>query len=119
MFRRIVASLLIAESLFAGVRVAGLLPALAGYDAVAILLILARGLLGAAQFTGGWMLAINRPPGAALAGTALPAAAVLTIFDVGLSLAPTGIYPWWRWQFTVAYGVYALVAAWYCRHRWK
>ena len=38
--------------------------------------------------------------------------AVLTIFDVGLRLAPSSIYYWYRWQVTAAYGLYAVTAVW-------
>ena len=38
-------------------------------------------------------------------GKAHPAA------DVGLGLAPTSIYPWYRWHVTAAYGLFALGAA--------
>lgn len=108
---RLIAFLLIAESLFGALRFAELLSQLRIYDAVAIALILARGLLGALQFVGGWQLANRRPAGPALARAALISGAVLTILDVGLNLAPTGIYYWYRWHVTAAYFVYAIVAA--------
>jgi hypothetical protein len=108
---RLLASLLIAESMFGGLRVAGLIPRLEGYDAVAVALILARGLLHALQFVSGWLLASRRPQGLALAPWAFLAAAILTLFDVGLGLAPTSIYPWMRWRVTAAYAVYAIAAA--------
>jgi hypothetical protein len=110
--RRLIAFALIAESLFAALYVANILPQLAIYDPLAIALVITRGALGALQFTAGWQLANRRPQGAALARWALVAAAVLTIFDVGLNLAPTSIYPWYRWHVTTAYGAYALAAVW-------
>lgn len=108
---RLLAFLLIAEALFGGVRVAGLLPRLPGYDVVAIALILARGLLGALQFTGGWLLATHRPQGPVIARSAFLGGALLTVFDVGLGLAPTSIYAWLRWQVTAVYAAYAIAAA--------
>ncbi len=72
---RLLASLLIAESLFGALRVAGLLSRLSGYDNVAVALILARGLLGALQFISGWLLANRRPQGFALAPWAFVASA--------------------------------------------
>jgi hypothetical protein len=107
---RLLATLLIAESMFGALRVAGLVPRLAGYDDVAIVLILARGLLGPLQFASGWLLATRRPQGFALAPWALALGAAITVFDVGLGLAPTAVYPWWRWQVTLAYAAYALGA---------
>jgi hypothetical protein len=73
-------------------------------------LILARGLLGALQFAGGWMLANRRPAGVVIARWALLAGAALTVLDVGFRLAPTNIYYWYRWQATAAYCIYALAA---------
>ena len=114
---RIIAFLLIAESLFCALRVAELLPQLAAYDVVAVTLILARGLLGAAQFVSGWLLANRRPQGFAMAPYALVAGAALTCLDVGFNLAPTSVYYWLRWQVTGAYAVYAVGAALYLRRR--
>ena len=105
MLTRLLAFILIAESLFGALRVAGLLPVLAAHDAIAALLIVLRGLLGAWQFIGGWLLASNQPQGLALARGAFLAGAILTPFDVGLGLAPTSIYPWYRWHVTAAYTV--------------
>ena len=109
---RIIAFLLIAESMFGALRLSVLLAQLGIYDALAIGLILARGALGVVQFTGGWLLANHRPAGAMFARWALAGGAILTIFDVGLQLAPTSIYHWYRWQVTGAYAVYALAAIW-------
>lgn len=117
MVTRLLAFLLIAESLFGVLRVAGLLPLLPGHDAIAIALILARGLLGALQFAGGWMLATRRPQGFALARWAFLGGAILTPFDVGLGLAPTSIYAWLRWQVTAAYVAYAIGAYLFLRSR--
>ena len=86
---RAVAFLLIAEAMFGALRLSVLLSQLGIYDALAIVLILARGALGVLQFTGGWLVANHRPPGVVFARWALVAGAVLTIFDVGLQLAPT------------------------------
>lgn len=107
MLWRLLAFCLIAESLFSAMRVAGFVGRLGGYDAVAVMLILLRGPLAALQFYGGWQLAQRRPQGPPLARAGLATAAVLTIFDVGLGLAPTNVYPWWRMEVTIAYVVYA------------
>ena len=107
---RVIAFCLIAESMFGALRLSVLLAQLGIYDALAIALILARGALGVLQFTGGWLLANHRPAGALFARWALVGGAVLTIFDVGLQLAPTSIYHWYRWHVTGAYAVYAVAA---------
>lgn len=109
---RAVAFLLIAEALFGALRLSMLLPQLGIYDPVAIVLIFARGALGALQFAAGWLLANKRPAGPVIARWALVAGAVLTVFDVGLRLAPSSIYSWYRWQVTAAYAAYAAAAVW-------
>ena len=106
--RFLLAAFLIVESIFNALYVAGLLRVLSIYDVVAIVLIFARGMTGALQFTGGWTLVTGRPAGAALARLALIVAAVLTTLDVGFNLAPTSVYPWWRWQVAIGYWVYAV-----------
>ena len=80
---RLLASLLIAESMFGALRVAGLVSQLQGHDAIAVALIVARGLLCALQFVGGWLLANRRPQGFALAPWAFVTAALLTLAALG------------------------------------
>ena len=106
---RVIAFLLIAESMLTAARLAAFLPSIAVYDGVALLLIVLRGLLAPLQFAGGWFVASKRPQGRPLATAALALGAVLTVFDVGLGLAPSPVYPWWRWQATAFYAIYALV----------
>src|SRR5262245_12491290 len=112
---RLVAFALIAEALFGALYLSNYLTYLAGYDPIAIALILLRGLLGAIQFAGGWMLANRRPTGAVLARWALIGGAILTILIVGFNLAPTSVYHWYRWQFCAAYCGYAALAIWTLR----
>jgi hypothetical protein len=38
---------------------------------------------------------------------AIVCATVWVLLAVGFNLAPTSVYPWWRWQVTAAYGLYA------------
>ena len=104
---RLIAFLLILEAMFAGLYVVNQLDQLGMNGSVALTLILARGLAGALQFAGGWLLATRRPPGAVLAQWGLAAGAVITILGVGFNLAPTSIYHWLRWQVTGIYCVYA------------
>src|SRR5436190_24103729 len=86
---RLVAFALIAESMFGALRMATLISQLGTYDWVAVALILLRGMLGALQFAGGWLLASRRPQGFVLSSWAFAAAALITPFDVGMGLAPT------------------------------
>jgi hypothetical protein len=107
---RLIAFLLIAESLFGALYVSSLIAYVGSYDGVAIALILGRGLLGALQFIAGWLLANRRPAGSVLARFALVAGAVHVILSLGFNLAPTDIYYWYRWHVTAAYCAYALIA---------
>ena len=104
---RVIALLLIAESLVGALNFTQLISQIGIYAPLTIALILLRAVVNAFLFVGGWTLANRRPQGPALARYALIASAVLTLFDVGLNLAPTMVYPWWRWQVTAAYLVYA------------
>ena len=108
---RLIAFLLLAESLFGALNFTQLLPQLSIYTPLTIALILLRALVNAFLFVGGWTLANNRPQGPALARYALLTSALLTVFDVGLNLAPSNIYYWFRWQVTAAYCTYAVVAS--------
>ena len=112
---RLVAFLLIAEAIVNGLSVATLISALPGHDTSVVIFVLLRGLVSALQFAGGWSLAQRRPSGIALAQVALLAGAVLTLFDVGLNLAPTNVPYWYRWHWTTIYCVYAVAALWYLR----
>ena len=94
--------------MFAGLYIADLLGQLQIYDSIAIALIVARGLLGAVQFAGGWLIATHRPAGPLLAQWGLAGGALVTLLGVGFGLAPTSIYHWLRWQATGAYVAYAV-----------
>jgi hypothetical protein len=107
---RLLAFALIFEAMFAGLYVANALAQLGIYDTVAVSLIIARGLLGAVQFAGGWILATGRPQGVVLAQWGLAGGAIVTILGVGFNLAPTSIYHWLRWHATAVYVAYAIAA---------
>jgi hypothetical protein len=109
---RLIAFCLIAESLFGALNFTQLISQIAIYAPLTIGLILLRAVVNAFLFVGGWTLANRRPQGPALARYALAASAVLTLFDLGFNLAPTMVYPWWRWQVTGGYLVYAATCIW-------
>jgi hypothetical protein len=109
------AVLLSIEGLGSGVWVAGLLPSLPGRNAIAVVLVLARGLVGAMQFAGGWMLLTRRLPASSFAQAAFIASAVLATLESGFRLAPTNLEPTYRWIWVGVYCVYALGMAWYVR----
>lgn len=115
--RRIVSYALVFESFLAVLYLSQLISALPGHDASVIGLVVMRGFVGALQFAAGWMLSSNRPPGVPLGRLAFVTSAVLTTLEVGFNLAPTRVYPWWRWQFTAAYWAYALLALLVLRRR--
>lgn len=117
--RRVLAALLVIEALWTVTRLASLVSTIEAYDWTAILLIAARGLTGAMLMSGGWLLFERRQSAAPIAGAALLLSAVLFILDAGLGLAPSGIYPFWRWQFVGAYWLYAIAANVYLRFRMR
>ena len=65
MLVRLIAFVLIAESMLTAVRVAQLVSQIGVYDGIAVTLIVLRGLLAAVQFMGGWLIAQRRPQGPA------------------------------------------------------
>lgn len=114
---RLIAFLLLAESLFGALNFTQLISQIGIYTPLTITLILLRAAVNALLFVGGWTLANRQPQGPALARYALLASAVLTVFDVGLNLAPTTIYPWWRWEVTAGYGIYVTLCIWALKDR--
>jgi hypothetical protein len=109
---RLIAFCLIAESLFGALNFTQLVSQIGIYAPLTIALILLRAAVNAFLFAGGWTLANRRPQGPVLARYALLASALLTLFDVGLNLAPTMVYPWWRWQVTGGYLIYVVTCIW-------
>jgi hypothetical protein len=109
--------ILVAEAALAGLSVAQSLPALPGYDAISIALILAGGAVGALQAVSGLMLLEGRPQGAALGRASLVFSAILTLLVVGFRLAPSDVYYWLRWKYVAGYSVYAVVGIWVLRSR--
>lgn len=115
--RRLLGAILIVEAAIAGLATLQSLPALPGYDAIAVVLILARAGVGALQLTSGVLLMEKRAPGAALARLALFLSAIVTTMTVGFRWAPSDIYYWIRWQFVAGYWVYAVSALVYLWRR--
>ena len=107
MLSRAVSALFLLESLLAALYLSQLISALPGHDTSVIAVILARGLVGALQFTAGWLLGARRQTGVVVARWAIVGAALWELLAVGFNLAPTSVYPWWRTQATAAYGLYA------------
>lgn len=112
MLRLVPAAFLLVEGLSSALRVAGLMSALAGHGAVAVVVVLLRLPVGMMQFTGGWLLAAARPPGDTVARIAFLTSAVLTTLETGFRLAPTNADPTYRWPIVGAYWIYALGMTW-------
>ena len=108
MGRSIPAAFLLVEGLVNAIWVAGLVVALQGYGAVAVALVLARGLAGALQGSSGWMLLAGRPPGVVLGQAAFGFSATLAVLETGLRLAPSNADPTYRWLWVGGYWAYAL-----------
>jgi hypothetical protein len=117
LLRRLLGLILIAEAGLAGLSVLQALPALAGYEAVAVSLILAGGAVGALQAASGMLLLERerKDPGPVLGQAALFLSAVLTTLVVGFRLAPSDIYYWIRWEYVAGYLVYAALGIWILR----
>ena len=106
---RVISFCLLAESLFTAARLTSFISTLAVYEGTALVLLVLRAALVPLQCAGGWFLAKRQPQGAPLARAALIIGALLTVFDVGLGLAPSPVYPWWRWEVTGLYALYAAI----------
>ena len=115
--RRLLGTLLIVEAALAGLSTLQSLHALAGYDAMAVALILARAATGALQLMSGFLLVEGRPSGAALGQAALLCSAIVTTLTVGFRLAPSDVYYWIRWEFVAGYWIYAVAAIWVLRRK--
>jgi hypothetical protein len=81
------------------------------YDAVTLVVIVARGLIGAAQLAAGSLVWRQSPVGLALAPVVLLASAVLYALELGARLRPSSVYPGARGILVVVYTLYAVTAA--------
>jgi hypothetical protein len=110
---RLAAFLLVIDALLAVLWLANQVPALAGQDALVIVLLIARGFTAAALFIGGWLLLERRPAAFAIARSALLVSAALITIEVGFRQAPSNLDPTFRWPVVVLYWLYALAVRWY------
>jgi hypothetical protein len=111
-----VLSLLLAfESVWNGVWVAGTLPNAVVYDATALTLLAIRGLICSFQGTAAFMLLNRHPAGARFGQVALVASALALALELGFALAPTNVFPSFRWPMVGAYCVYAAAGVWWLR----
>jgi hypothetical protein len=108
--RFVVPRALAAEALYTALWLAGLLPGLAGRNAVALGLISGRATVAAVQGVAAWLLLSRSTSGQAFATAALIGSAPLLPFETGWRLAPTNLDPTYSWWVVGAYWMYAAAA---------
>ena len=108
MLRVVLAPLLIAEALMTSVWIARHLPGLMARDAVTIVVIAARAVIGALGLMSGMWLIERRRIGVGAARVTLIASALLTTLELGWRLAPSNLDPAWRWPAVTGAWIYAL-----------
>jgi hypothetical protein len=113
----VIALLLIVEGLSSGLRTVQRLPVLIHYPGLTPGVVLLRAAVAVAQFTGGWTLLAGRPFGPTAATWVYVASAVLVTLEIGIGLAPTSLFPAYRWPAVALYWLYALSAAAWLRQR--
>jgi hypothetical protein len=107
---------LLVEGLSTGVRVTARLPVLPAYPWLTILLTVLRVAVALQQFTAGWMVLGDRPPGARLARWAYAESTMLLSLELGFRLAPSNIFPAYRWWFVGLYAMYSVIGLIAFRH---
>lgn len=105
--RILIGGVLILEGLSAALGVAGRLPMLPVYPIPVLLMIGARGLIGAMEAMSGWLLLDRRPVAVPMARLAILLSAVHITLGVGFGLAPTNLDPAFRTPFVVGYWIFA------------
>ena len=80
---RVLSFLFLAESFLAALYLSQLISALPGHDVSVVVVILARGLVGALQFTAGWLIGARRQTGFVVARWAIVCAALWELLAVG------------------------------------
>ena len=105
--RTLFAVLLLFEGIASGLRAVNRLPVLFIYPLDTAAFMVLRLVIALQQFAAGWMVRTRRPLGPVLARWVYPQSAVLLTLELGIGLAPTNIFPAYRWWFVAAYGVYA------------
>jgi hypothetical protein len=105
--RTLFAVLLLFEGLGSGLRAVTRLPVLFIYPWDTVLFMVLRLVIALQQFAAGWLVRTRRPLGPALARWAYPQSAVLVTLELGFGLAPTNIFPAYRWWVVGLYWLYA------------
>jgi hypothetical protein len=100
------------EGLATGLRSTQFIPVLVVYSGFTVAMLVMRAFVGVLQFASGWMLVQDGPFGRKCGRTALVVSAVLTTLELGFRLAPTSVFPSYRWPLVGAYWVYAMAGLW-------
>lgn len=109
---RVVAGLLLAEAVMNGMWVARLIPRLHLYGLLVGAFVVLRAAVAALQGTAGMMIVAGRPAAILFGQRALLLSAGLLTFELGARIAPTNLFPSWRWPAVGLYWTYALAAIW-------
>jgi xanthine/uracil permease len=110
LLRNPVSACLLLEGLATGVRAATRIPVLIFYPPLTLGIVLVRVGVALAQFTSGWMLINERPAGPVFGQLTYAASALLVTVEIGLGLAPTSLFPAYRWPAVALYWLYAAAA---------
>ena len=112
----VMAVLLIGEALLTAAWLATRLPVLAIYGGTELLMIGLRALVAILLCAAAsmWIRRLSPAP-AFTRGAVLSSAGLLTL-ELGLRLAPTSLFPAFRWPVVMGYWVYALAVALASRH---
>jgi hypothetical protein len=107
--RLLAAGLLFIDAVSAAVGVAGIVGSLSIQGPAALLMIAVRGLSGALEATGSWLLLQQNPAAPAIARSGVLVAAVYATLGIAFRLAPTNLDPSLRLPVVLAYWTYALM----------
>jgi hypothetical protein len=105
--------LMMLEGISTAFRFARFVDILVIYPPLVVALLIARAGVGALLFASGWMLRQRRLAAPSLGQWSLIVSAALATLEVGFSLAPTSIFPSYRWPAVALYWAYALGACWW------
>lgn len=108
--RRLLAVLLVVEAGLTASWLAGFLAVIGTYGWDVAVLVALRVAIAILQVTAGLMLTGGRLPAAVFARAAWIGSAVLLTVELGLGLAPSNVFPSYRWPLVVAYWIYAAAA---------
>jgi hypothetical protein len=105
---KIFALLLVVEGLASALRATTRLSAFMVYPGAAVFFMALRLVVAVEQFTAGWMAMDGRPFARTFAPWVYLQSAVLVTFELGFRMAPTNLFPAYRWWAVALYWIYAV-----------